>query len=155
MSSIAADPIFNSDWKEWILKSRLDLGTIDFANMIYQKSQFYVDQRERRGQKLDENFVPLFGRQEARNAKANVGKDPVYMFAAFQRQLKYPAVPRPKREATELVLHPLLELRIQQIEKQLQMLDAETKGGIDLREFYIKPDSWSDDPVNKSDSDQQ
>lgn len=155
MSAIAGDPVFNEEWKEWILKSRLDLGTIDFANMVYQRSQFYIDQKERQGHQTDKLATPLFGKQEGRIAKANIGKDPVYMFSAFQRQLKYPAVPRPKKQATELVLHPLLELRLQKIEKQLQMLDAETKGGIDLSEFYIKPDSWPDDPVNKNKSGQQ
>ncbi len=151
MSAIAADPIFDSHWKKWILKTRLDLGTIDFAKMIYQKSQFYFDLQEKRGKKITDDSQPLFERQEGRIAKASIGKDPIYMFAAFQRQLKYPAVPKPKRGAAELVLHPLLELRIQKIEKELKMLDAEAKGGLDLKEFYVKPDSWDDDPENEKD----
>jgi hypothetical protein len=154
MSAIAADPVFNSEWKEWILKTRLDLGTIDFAKMIYQKSQLFFDLQEKRGKKITDD-QPLFERQEGRIAKASIGKDPIYMFAAFQRQLKYPAVPKPKREAAELVLHPLLELRIQKIEKELKMLDAETKGGLDLKEFYMKPESWDDDPDNENDFKQQ
>ena len=36
-------------------------------------------------------------------------------------------------------LEPLLERRLQTIEKRLQLAESELKGGIDLSEFYAKP----------------
>ena len=40
---------------------------------------------------------PLFGEKEGKIAKASRGRDPLYLFAALQRQLGYPEVPRYKQ----------------------------------------------------------
>ena len=37
----------------------------------------------------------LFGEKEGKIARANRGRDPLYLFSALQRQLGYPEVPRP------------------------------------------------------------
>ena len=37
---------------------------------------------------------PLFGEKEGKIARASRGRDPLYLFAALQRQLGYPEVPR-------------------------------------------------------------
>ena len=78
-------------------------------------------------------------------SKANRGKDPLYLFAALQRQLGYPAVPRP-RTGKDLKLPPHLELRLQRVEKRIHLLEAETKGELDLSEFYAHPRPFEDPP---------
>ena len=107
--------------------------------MIYFRSEFYLEERRKL---IDPNEIAsapiLFGRQEGRIAKANRGKDPLYLFAALQRQLGYPSVPRSK-SAKDLKLPPHLELRLQRVEKRIQLLEAETKGQLDLSEFYAQP----------------
>ncbi len=149
MIAIADDPLYDTNWRDWILRARLQLGAVDFADMIYFRSDFYLEERRKLVDPEEEASAPLlFSRQEGRIAKANRGKDPLYLFAALQRQLGYPAVPRSK-SARELQLHPLLELRLQRIEKRLQLLESETKGQIDLTEFYAKPPTF-DDPLNEN-----
>ena len=144
MTAIAEDPVYDADWREWILKARLQLGAVEFADMIYFRSEFYLEERRKL---VDPNEIAsaplLFGRQEGRIAKANRGKDPLYLFAALQRQLGYPAVPRSK-SAKDLKLPPHLELRLQRVEKRIQLLEAETKGQLDLSEFYAKPRPFED-----------
>ena len=139
MAAIADDPVFDATWREWILKARLQLGAVEFADMIYFRSEFYLEERRKL---IDPNEIAsapiLFGRQEGRIAKANRGKDPLYLFAALQRQLGYPSVPRSK-SAKDLKLPPHLELRLQRVEKRIQLLEAETKGQLDLSEFYAQP----------------
>jgi hypothetical protein len=145
MTAIAADPMYDPDWREWILKARMQLGSVEFADLIYYRSDAYVEERRRTA---GADYLPssriLFGRQEGRIARANRGKDPLYLFAALQRQLGYPAVPRSK-SARELQLPPLLEQRFQRLEKRLQLLEAESQGKLDLSEFYAKPPTFSDD----------
>lgn len=139
MAAMAADPFFDDEWTEWIRKSRHRLGTLDFAEMIYYRSEFYVDEVRRRTGKPDEEpgFELLFGRSEGRIAKANSGRDPLYMFAALQRHLGFPAIPRPKPRSEKPVLHPAVEARFQRLEQRIQLLESELKeGGIDLDEFY-------------------
>lgn len=146
MIAIADDPMYDANWRDWIKKARLQLGTIEFADMIYLRSEFYLEERRKLVDPNETSSVPLlFGRQEGRIAKANRGKDPLYLFAALQRQLGYPAVPR-SRPLKEHQLHPLLELRLQRIEKRLQLLESETKGQFDLSEFYAQPPTF--DPEN-------
>ena len=145
MTAIADDPMFDADWRDWIRKARQQLGTVEFADLIYYRSEFFVDERRKTS---DPNYEPsapiLFGRQEGRIARANRGKDPLYLFAALQRHLGFPSVPRSKG-ANDFKLHPLLEIRISRLEKRLQLLESESQGKLDLSEFYVKPPQFTDD----------
>ncbi|HUG91843.1 MAG TPA: hypothetical protein VML55_13480, partial [Planctomycetaceae bacterium] len=145
MQAMAEDPLFDADWRDWILKLRLRLGTTDFADLIYYRSQHYVDERRRQMGRPDfsVSYPILFGAQEGRIARANRGKDPLYMFAALQRQLGYPRVPRPQPKESEPIIHPVLQERLKRLEKRLKILEQETTGQLDLSEFYAKPPDFS------------
>ena len=147
MSAMAADPMYDSDWRDWITKARMQLGSVEFSDLIFYRSESFVEERRKTA---DPNYAPsarvLFGRQEGRIARANRGKDPLYLFGALQRQLGYPAVPRSKT-AGDLKLPPMLEQRLQRLEKRLQLLEAENKGNVDLSEFYAKPPQFDDDDI--------
>ena len=141
LEAVAADPIYSEEFRDWILRIRTELGTIDFADMIYVRSeQMVLDQRRQRGvADWEADYAILFGAKEGRIAKANRSKDPLYMFAALQRQLHYPVVPRTQK-ARAVELDPVLERRLVIIEKRLQLAEAELKGGVDLTEFYARSD---------------
>lgn len=148
MTAIAEDPIYDGHWREWIRRVRQQLGTVEFADLIYYRSEFFVEERRKTTSADYEPTVPiLFGRQEGRIARANRGKDPLYLFAALQRQLGFPSVPRAKG-ASDFKLHPLLEVRLTRLEKRLQLLESETQGKLDLSEFYVKPPQFADDEEN-------
>ncbi|HID23956.1 MAG TPA: hypothetical protein EYP14_16365, partial [Planctomycetaceae bacterium] len=141
--AMAADPVYDEPWREWINKCRMLLGTVDMSDLIYVRSEYAVQERRRKTGDPDyQSPHPiLFGLKEGRIAKAHRGKDPLYMFAALQRHLGYPAVPRQKRKPDSLELHPLLEQRLQRIEQSIKVLQMEIKGDVDLSEFYVqKPD---------------
>jgi hypothetical protein len=128
------------------VKARLRLGSTDFADMIYFRSEQYVKEQCRLTG--NENFVPaypvLFAAQEGRIAKANRGKDPLYMFAALQRQLGHPSVPRAKPQKKGPLFHPAVEERFQRLEQRLHLLELETKGELDLSKYYVKPPGESE-----------
>jgi hypothetical protein len=140
LAAIADDPIFSPDWREWILTVRRQIGLIDFADLLYVRSQLYGEQLAKRQDFVDptEQKPVLFGDAEGRIALANRKKDPLLLFSALQRQLGYPAVPRPKpvddvREKTEQ-----LSRRVERIEGRLKFLEEEQRGGIDITKFYGK-----------------
>lgn len=110
--------------------------------MVYFRSEQFVADRRRANNDPEFNvpYPTLFGLREGRIAKAHRKKDPLYMFAALQRQLGYPAVPRMKPKSDQTVIHPVLEQRLQRIEQSLKIVQAELKGGIDLTQFFKKPD---------------
>jgi hypothetical protein len=148
LEAIASDPLYDDQWRDWIKKVRLRLGENDFADLIYFRSEWYVEEKRRNGRPDYQPTGPvLFGRQEGRIAKANRGKDPLYLFAALQRQLGYPAVPRVRSHESQFKLHPQLEQRLQRLEKRLQLVEGEAKGQVDLSEFYVSPpDFTADEP---------
>ncbi len=141
MKAMAADPFFDDDWRDWILRVRLRLGATDFADLIFYRSEHYVTERRRRTGNADyrPSYQIFFGEQEGRIARANRGKDPLFMFAALQRHMGYPAIPRAKPRATEPVFHPALEERLKRIEKRLKIVESEVKEEFDLSEFYLRP----------------
>jgi hypothetical protein len=141
MEAMAMDPLYDPMWREWILRTRLQLGAVDFADLMYVCSQEFVNERRRiSGNANFQSPHPiLFGAKEGRIAKANRAKDPLYMFAALQRQLGYPAVPRlhPQTNAEQEV--PALAAKLAQLEKRLHLVESELKGNLDLSQFYVKP----------------
>ena len=154
LKAMSGDPLFTDDWTRWILRLQNELGGLELAEIIYRVSQHFQNNRTTRsamspaevGTPPSTENVPakaisaaLFGDQEGRIAKANIGRDPLYFFAALQRQLDYPAVPRSSHAAETEKLPGFLEARLNKIEQRLKLAEMESKGGIDLSRFYTKP----------------
>ena len=148
MLAISQDRIYPDVWQSWIQKIRFELGTVDFADLVYLRSEQHVEdvRKRRRDPDYTTSYPILFDRNAGRIAKANQGKDPLYMFAALQRQLGYPTVPRQKTQDKQENLHPQVEARLQRLEMRLALLEQEQQGGIDLTEFYEKGGKFKDDP---------
>ena len=73
-------------------------------------------------------------------AKANHGRDPLYLFAALQRQLNYPEVPRIKAKDDPAVKFLEMRAKIRELETRLKLVEGELRGNVDLSEFMAKPD---------------
>ncbi|WP_144998159.1 hypothetical protein [Polystyrenella longa] len=140
MLAISQDPSFDEDWKLWLSRIRFQLGEHDFSDLIYFRSEHYVDERRHRSREPDfkPSYTIFFSKQEGRIAKANQGKDPLYMFSALQRQLNYPKVPRLQTKTTESPIHPALEQRLLRLEQRMQLLESEAKDDFDLSQFYVQ-----------------
>ena len=140
--AVAHDPLYPPNWQRWIERIRFQLGTVDFSDLVYRQSEQCLEDQKKRTGAEDEATTEnvLFDRQAGRIARANMGKDPLYMFAALQRQLSYPAVPRPKPGSTRPLFEPQVELRFQRLESRLTMVEQEQKGGIDLTPFMKSPE---------------
>lgn len=141
LSAVAADPIYDDDWRQWIDELRHRIGMVDFADMIYVRSQYNLIHLAKPGEPPLTPAKPvLFGEKEGKIAWANRQKDPLYLFAALQRHLAYPAVPRPKKVSETVNLLPLLNLQMQRLEARIKLLEDEARGGIDITKFYGKDD---------------
>ncbi len=156
LQAMQNDPLFDDSWRHFIQKCRRQLGSVDFADLIYYASeQCLIDQqRQLNDPALESRTALLFGAKEGRIARANLGKDPLYMFAAFQRQLGYPAVPRPPRSSRDDQLSPAsLNARLIIIEKRLAMLEADMRGDLKLDQFYAKKNELPQLPEDPLDED--
>ncbi|MDD4268536.1 MAG: hypothetical protein PHO07_06540 [Pirellulales bacterium] len=131
LEAMAADPVYDEAWGQWILTVRRQVGLIDLADMVYVRSEYYRMTHE------DMDRAVLFGEKEGKIALANRRKDPVYLFSALARHLGYPSVPRPKPPTDEENLVPLLRQRIERLEMRVRLMEEELRGGINLARFFV------------------
>jgi hypothetical protein len=82
--------------------------------------------------------VILFGDKEGRIARANRGTDPLFFFAALQRQLGYPTIPRPAPIIPGAETPAMMARRIERLDFRVKLLEEESRGGIDLSRFDPK-----------------
>ena len=130
LDAVAADPIYDDGWREWILTVRRQVGLIDFADMIYVRSGHY------RRPPREEPRPVLFGKKEGQIALANRRKDPLYLFSALARHLGYPSIPRPTPQKSAVEVVPALQRRVDRLETRIKLLEEELRGGINLQRFY-------------------
>lgn len=142
LRAIARDPIFDAAWKDWIAIVRHQIGLVDFADLIYVRSEHYFRRQmadSLSGDVGGERPPVLFGEGEGRIALANRGKDPLALFNALHRHLGYPEVPRPARPDESQQLVPLLLRRVDKLEARLKLVEDEQRGGIDITQYYVDP----------------
>ncbi|HVU85820.1 MAG TPA: hypothetical protein VHD36_00765 [Pirellulales bacterium] len=145
LDAIAADPMYDELWREWIRTVRQQIGLIDFADLVYVRSEHYLETQARLGRSSPNDKPALFGVKEGRIALANRLKDPLLLFAALERHLHYPTVPRPKKVDESRQILPTLLRRVERLETRLKLLEEEQKGGIDLTKFYGRTAHLPDD----------
>jgi len=145
LRAMAGDPVYDERWQAYTEMVRRQIGLVDFADLVYVRSDLYV-MDQRRGDPAYEPPVPaLFGEKEGKIAKANRGRDPLYLFAALQRQLDYPEVPRPRPRDDLAAKLEALQVKVRDLEQRLKVTEAELRGQIDLGQLG-KPELLSGDP---------
>ncbi|MCE9606060.1 MAG: hypothetical protein K8U03_14280 [Planctomycetia bacterium] len=147
LEAVSRDPIYDAAWQDWILNVRRQVGVVDFADLLYLRSEHYHKARQAQGFDADGPEKPiLFGEKEGRIALANRRKDPLLLFAALQRHLNYPSVARAQRIDEQKHLIPLMQRRLERVEARLKLVEEEQRGGIDLNRF-MGPDAKSPPPI--------
>ena len=84
-------------WREWILTVRRQVGARRLRRVALRPQRVLREATQgARTRRDDAAQQPiLFGEKEGRIALAHRRKDPLLLFAALQRHLNYPTVPRP------------------------------------------------------------
>lgn len=139
LKAMSEDSAYDANWSEWLLIVRRQLGLVDLADLIYVRSQEYEDRRQRQagGENIGGPEAPiLFGVKEGKIAAANHRKDPLFLFAAMQRHLGYPTVPRIEAPDPLPQLLPQLMRRVERLETRLKLMEEEQRQGIDITKFY-------------------
>jgi hypothetical protein len=135
LTAMRGDPMYDIAWREYLDQVRRHIGAYDFADMVYVRSELYVQEQRRTNADYSPPVPPLFGEKEGKIARANRGRDPLFLFAALQRQLNYPEVPRPRpRDDVQARIEALL-VKLREMEARLRLVEGEVRGQIDLTEF--------------------
>jgi hypothetical protein len=140
LKAMSDDPLYSPEWRDWILIVRKQLGIIDIADLIYGRSEEFVHYRKRHlGEDAEAEYPILFGEREGKIAFANRGKEPLFLFAAMQRHLGYPAVPKREVRDNSLEMIPQMHRRLERLEMRLKFMEDEQRQGIDITKFYTGP----------------
>lgn len=152
LRAMAKDPVYDSDWRAYADMVRRQIGLIEFADLVYLRSHLYVMEQRRHDSSYEPPVPPLFGEKEGKIARAwtsphsggNQGRDPLYLFAALQRQLDYPEVPRPRPRDDPGAKLDALQLKVRDLEQRVKLMEAELRGNVDLSQL-AKPELLSGD----------
>ena len=85
IEAMIGDPYYDADWRAFLQMVRQQVGVVDFGDLIYLRSELYVTEQRREKSEYQPPLPPLFGAKEGKIARANRGRDPLYLFAALQR----------------------------------------------------------------------
>ena len=140
-----ADPFYPPEWREFLDTLRQQISEVDFAEIVYLRSEMYVQERRRQERDYEPPVPAIFGPKEGKIAGANRGRDPLYLFAALQRQLNYPEVPRPRPRDDLSAKLEVIQARLRELEARLKLVEGETRGQVDLSQFG-RPELLSDAP---------
>src|SRR5262245_38193240 len=144
-TAMTADPVYDADWRAFIGGLTRQVGDVDFADLVYLRSDLYVLEQRRADAAFEPSLPPIFGEKEGKIAKASRGRDPLYLFAALQRQLGYPEVPRYRQQSDAKTKWEQIETKLRELETRIKLAEGELRGSIDLSQFG-KPDLLKDDP---------
>lgn len=144
LPAMAADPFYNPDWKAFIDEVRRQAGVVDFGDLVYLRSELYVQDKRRTVRDYEPPVPPIFGAKEGKIARASRGRDPLYLFAALQRQLGYPEVPKYNQKDDLSTKFEAINKRLIELETRLRLAEGELRGSVDLSQFG-KPDILKDD----------
>jgi hypothetical protein len=147
IEAMTGDPFYPEDWRDYMHVLRARLGDVDFADLIFVRSEFFVTQQRRRNPDFMPKFPILFGEKEGKIARANRGRDPLYLFSALHRQLGYPEVPRPYRPTETEARIAQLEQRVAQLENRLKSAEAEIHNEVDVSQFRVNPEDTAGPPT--------
>jgi hypothetical protein len=144
LTCMAGDPFYDPAWRDYLDLVRRQIGVVDFADLVYLRSELYAAEQRRHEPGYQPPYPPLFGEKEGKIAKANRRHDPLYLFAALQRQLGYPEVPRPKPRDDLAAKLVALQAKLREMEMRVKLVESELRGQVDLSQFG-KPEILSDD----------
>ncbi len=141
--AMSEEPFYPPDWQENANIVRRQIGIVEFAELVYLRSEQYVNDRRRVNPEYSPSLPPLFAEKEGKIAKASRGRDPLFLFAALQRQLGYPEVPKPNKKDDAGVKVEQLEKKLRDMDTRIRILEAEARGTFDPTQFG-KPDLFRD-----------
>jgi hypothetical protein len=141
--AMAQDSFYSEEWRTYIEGLARGIGDIEFADLVYVRSQTYADD-QRKAHASEPHLPILFGTMEGRIAKASHGRDPLFLFSALQRQLNYPEVPRQKITEDQNARWGNMENKLREMEARIRLLESEVQGQGDAIQTLSRPDIIKD-----------
>jgi len=126
LDAMMLDGFYDADWRDYLEVVRRNIGEIEFADLVFIRSEVYA--KEHRARESAIALPPiLFGEKDGKIARANRGRDPLYLFAALQRHLNYPLVPYLRHQDNPLSQLPTILAKLRELEQRMKYLENESR----------------------------
>ena len=135
LEAMGADPAYDALWRDYLDMVRRRVGDADFADLVYLRSELNAADNRRAKPGWEPSAPPIFGEKEGKIAKASRGRDPLFLFAALQRQLNYPEVPRAHVRDDLTVKLEQIKTKLRELDQRLRLAEGEIRGQVDLSQF--------------------
>ncbi len=126
LNAMMRDSFYSADWRDYLEMVRVNIGEIEFADLVFIRSEVYATEHRARESTLELPPV-LFGEKEGKIARVNRGRDPLFLFAALQRHLNYPKVPFIRKTENPLQQLPTILAKLRELEQRLKHLENEAR----------------------------
>ncbi|MBY0461000.1 MAG: hypothetical protein K2V38_27075 [Gemmataceae bacterium] len=149
LDAMTRDPHYDAHWRDYFDYLTRQVGEIDFCDLVYLRSELFALDERRKNPAFEPPWAIIFGEKEGKIAKASRKRDPLYLFAALQRQLGYPEVPRFRIRDDAATKMDIMQTKMRELEMRIKLLESEARGSVDLSQFgkpEILKDLWKDDP---------
>lgn len=126
LNAMMLDSFYDNDWREYLETVRRNIGEIEFADLVFIRSEAYALEHR---VKFPDQPLPrvLFGEKEGKIARANRGRDPLYLFAALQRHLNYPQVPYLRIRSNPFEQLPTILAKLREIEQRIKIIENDLR----------------------------
>ena len=135
LNAMAQEPFYDAAWRHYIDTVCRQVGVVEFSELVYLRSELYVTDQRRANPTYAPPVAPLIGEKEGKIAKASRGRDPLFLFAALQRQLGYPEVPRPRAADDSAPRVESMVVKMRELEARIKLVEGELRGNVDLSQF--------------------
>ena len=66
--------MYDANWKDYVQMVRRQLGVIDFGDLVYVRSEYYVADQRRHNPTYEPPVAPLFGPEGRQNRQGQPGR---------------------------------------------------------------------------------
>ena len=146
LAAMAQDPFYTEDWSDYILTLQTRLGDVDFADLIFVRSDYFVQRATEAQPRVRAQVSRPLRRAggEDRPGQPRPRPDVPLLGTPAPAWLSRSPAPRRPDELEARVL--LLEQKIAQLENRLKVAESELNQDVDLSQVMVKPEDTAGVP---------
>ena len=147
LAAMAADPLYPDVWSDYILTLGARLGDVDFADLIFVRSEQFVAERRRHQPRLTSPSSPRFSaRRRARSLAPIAAAIRCTYSPPFTASLATRGSTASAPDELEARV-ALLEQRIVMLENRMKFAENDIQHDVDLAQVLVKPEDTAGIPA--------
>ena len=135
--------MYDANWQDYVLLVRRQLGAVEFCDLVYLRSEYYVVDQRRQNADYEPPVAAALrreGRQDRQGQPRPGSAVSVRRPAAPARLSGGAALQAARRHGAKLAA---LVQKVKDLETRIKLVEGEVKGHVDLSQFLVKPQDFA------------